>query len=49
MVWGSDWPHTQHESVVSYPKVVNAFHQIVPFAEEQDLVLGQNAAKLFHF
>ena len=49
MIWGSDWPHTQHESIVSYQQVLDAFHQIVPFAEEQDLVLGQNAAKLFHF
>ncbi|RKG29869.1 amidohydrolase family protein [Acinetobacter tianfuensis] len=49
MVWGSDWPHTQHENLVDYEKTVEAFQQIVPEAEEQELILGQNAAKLFHF
>ncbi|WOE31735.1 MULTISPECIES: amidohydrolase family protein [unclassified Acinetobacter] len=47
MIWGSDWPHTQHESLVSYHSVVDSFQQIVPDLDEQALILGQNAATLF--
>lgn len=28
LVWGSDWPHTQHERQVSYAKVVEQFRQL---------------------
>ena len=48
MVWGSDWPHTQHESIISYDSAVEAFKLIVEDHDEQSLILGKNAAKLFH-
>lgn len=28
LVWGSDWPHTQHEHVVSYTDVVEQFRAL---------------------
>ena len=49
MVWGSDWPHTQHETVMSYAEAVSALEQIIPDAQEQALILGENAQKLFKF
>ncbi|MDM1246418.1 amidohydrolase family protein [Acinetobacter sp. R933-2] len=49
LVWGSDWPNTQHESKVSYASVVEAFHKIVPDEQERQQILGQNAQNLYAF
>ncbi|MDV2467610.1 amidohydrolase family protein [Acinetobacter chinensis] len=49
LIWGSDWPHTQHESKVSYSNVVDTFHKIVPNLKEQQQILGENTQKLFLF
>jgi predicted TIM-barrel fold metal-dependent hydrolase len=47
LVWGSDWPHTQHETSMTYEKAINAFKQIVVDKKEQSLILNQNATELF--
>ena len=49
LLWGSDWPHTQHEQWVSYDKVLAMFKRIVSDPSEQALILGLNAAVLFDF
>lgn len=49
LLWGSDWPHTQHEQWVSYDKAMAMFKSIVPDPKQQSLILGQNAAILFDF
>ena len=49
MVWGSDWPHTQHEAKISYENSVDAFKQIVPDSAEQKMILMDNALQLFKF
>lgn len=49
LVWGSDWPHTQHESMITYDKTIDAFHQIVTDPSERELILTTNAYQLFGF
>jgi len=49
LIWGSDWPHTQHEHDISYEKTLHSFQQIVTDPEEQLMILGKNARKLFQF
>ncbi|MFV5516278.1 amidohydrolase family protein [Acinetobacter gerneri] len=49
MVWGSDWPHTQHESSVNYSQAFETFKQIVTDPEDRKLILGENAKNLFYF
>ncbi|WP_111896278.1 amidohydrolase family protein [Acinetobacter sp. MB5] len=49
MVWGSDWPHTQHEDLVSYDKTFQVFQKIVANPDEQSMILNQNAIRLFNF
>ncbi|AYO53464.1 amidohydrolase family protein [Acinetobacter wuhouensis] len=49
LIWGSDWPHTQHESKISYETAIKAFKTIVPDLKEQQQILGENAQKLFLF
>lgn len=49
LVWGSDWPHTQHESTINYDKNVAAFNQIVSDPKEREMILADNAYRLFGF
>lgn len=49
LIWGSDWPHTQHEQHVSYEAALDTFKRIVPDPVEQDLILKLNPKALFHF
>lgn len=46
---GSDWPHTQHESLITYEDAIKAFKQIVFDKHEQCLILNQNPTELFGF
>ncbi|MDB6454179.1 amidohydrolase family protein [Falsirhodobacter sp. 20TX0035] len=48
-VWGSDWPHTQHETATDYADQVARLHALVPDAAERDRILVANPAKLFRF
>lgn len=49
LIWGSDWPHTQHESLITYEDAIKAFKQIVFDKHEQCLILNQNPTELFGF
>ncbi|MGQ1480559.1 amidohydrolase family protein (plasmid) [Acinetobacter baumannii] len=49
LIWGSDWPHTQFESTISYELAFNALKKIVVDKQEQHMILSSNALKLFKF
>lgn len=48
LIWGSDWPHTQNESVVDFASTKAQLAQTVPDAAERAQVLSA-AGRLFHF
>ncbi len=48
LIWGSDWPHTQFETVESYAKNRAFLDRLVPDAAERAAILG-NGAQLFRF
>ncbi|MBE9640312.1 amidohydrolase family protein [Salipiger mangrovisoli] len=48
-VWGSDWPHTQHEKDASYSQQVARLAQLLPDAADRRRVLVENPAALFRF
>lgn len=47
MVWGSDWPHTQHEAATDYDRQVAVLESLFPLVRERRQVLVDNAARLF--
>jgi predicted TIM-barrel fold metal-dependent hydrolase len=47
LLWGSDWPHTQHESVVRYADTFAALARWVPDATTREAILQQGGAALF--
>ncbi|MEN1833069.1 amidohydrolase family protein [Pseudomonas lijiangensis] len=49
MVWGSDWPHTQHEHHVSYATVVEQFRNLDCPAPIKQSILVEAAQSLFDF
>ena len=49
LLWGSDWPHTQHEKEVSYGDMLAQFESWLPDAAERKTVLADNPATLFGF
>ncbi|WP_288393433.1 amidohydrolase family protein [uncultured Herbaspirillum sp.] len=48
LLWGSDWPHTQHESVTDYTDSWQRFEQLVGDEQDRHRITGQTAAQLFH-
>ena len=49
LLWGSDWPHTQFESVAD-PRVARAaLNRWISDPAERDLILQHNPARLFGF
>jgi predicted TIM-barrel fold metal-dependent hydrolase len=48
MIWGSDWPHTQHEEHTNYGAQFLMTGILFPDAGERRQVLADNAARLFH-
>lgn len=48
-VWGSDWPHTQHEHATTYAGQLAMLTHLVPDPTERSQILCQNPATLFHF
>ena len=48
-VWGSDWPHTQHEAETGYAAQVARFHALIPDPAERARILVGNPAALFQF
>lgn len=49
IVWGSDWPHTQYESQVSYDKARAFVDVLLPDAADRQQVLVDTPAQLFRF
>lgn len=49
LVWGSDWPHTQHEQRTNYLQCISDFEHVVTDSADRELILGRNAATLFGF
>ncbi|MCA0423752.1 MAG: amidohydrolase family protein [Proteobacteria bacterium] len=47
IVWGSDWPHTQHEEHQSYSDMLGKLADWVTSARDRQTVLVDNPAKLF--
>ena len=47
LVWGSDWPHTQHEEQVSYNSNVEFLQSMVQDPILKQKILSQNALSLF--
>jgi predicted TIM-barrel fold metal-dependent hydrolase len=48
LVWGSDWPHTQHQHLATYGASLAALTDWVPDATQRRQILGATAAELFH-
>ena len=46
LLWGSDWPHTQHESAVTYGSTVSLFEESVPDAQIRRRILEDAPAEL---
>ena len=49
LVWGSDWPHTQHEERVSYTSVVQQLDALECPAEVRHALLVEAPRALFGF
>ncbi|MGM3277305.1 amidohydrolase family protein [Ralstonia sp. 24A2] len=49
LVWGSDWPHTQFESQISYDKTWAFLDLLLPNAADRKQVLVDTPAHLFRF
>ncbi len=49
LVWGSDWPHTQYESRITYDKTWAFVDVLLPDAADRKQVLVDTPAKLFRF
>lgn len=49
LVWGSDWPHTQHRGVANYAAARAALADWVPDATARRSILIDTPARLFHF
>lgn len=48
-VWGSDWPHTNHEQNVDYAGQVSRMISLLPEADVRQQILVDNPARLFKF
>ncbi|MBV4533448.1 amidohydrolase family protein [Pseudomonas sp. SWRI107] len=49
LMWGSDWPHTQHEQAVSFTTAVEQFDALGCSAELRRALLVDTARALFRF
>jgi len=49
LVWGSDWPHTQFESLINYDKMWAFAGVLLPSAADRKQVLVDTPAQLFRF
>jgi predicted TIM-barrel fold metal-dependent hydrolase len=49
LVWGSDWPHTQHQQLVDYDATKRALDQWVPDATQRESILTRSARALYRF
>jgi predicted TIM-barrel fold metal-dependent hydrolase len=49
LVWGSDWPHTQHRQLVDYDATRRALDQWIPNATQRESILTKSARTLYRF
>jgi predicted TIM-barrel fold metal-dependent hydrolase len=49
LVWGSDWPHTQHQTLIDYDASREALDRWIPDASLRNSVLRDSARALFRF
>jgi predicted TIM-barrel fold metal-dependent hydrolase len=49
LVWGSDWPHTRHESYISVERMRHCLDEWVPSEDQRQQIAGSNALELFRF
>jgi predicted TIM-barrel fold metal-dependent hydrolase len=49
LLWGTDWPHTQHEDAVTAADVRRSIEAWLPDADERRIVLTDTPAALFGF
>jgi predicted TIM-barrel fold metal-dependent hydrolase len=49
LVWGSDWPHTQHQHIVDYDAARRALDQWVPDGAQRESILTSSARALYRF
>lgn len=49
LLWGSDWPHTQHREHIDYTAAHAALTDWVPDPEARQTILAATPAALFHF
>ncbi|MFM0207739.1 amidohydrolase family protein [Paraburkholderia sediminicola] len=49
LVWGSDWPHTQHQHIVDYDATRRALDQWVPDVAQRESILTNSARTLYRF
>jgi predicted TIM-barrel fold metal-dependent hydrolase len=47
LVWGSDWPWTQHPQITRYADTLDWLHEWVPDATARAQILGANARTLY--
>jgi predicted TIM-barrel fold metal-dependent hydrolase len=47
VLWASDWPHTQHETLVTYDATFDLFERTVPDAAVRARILEQAPAELY--
>ena len=47
LVWGSDWPHTQHQDQTDYGRSLAALADWVPDTAQRGRILGATALELF--
>lgn len=46
LLWGSDWPHTQHRDLASFPSTLAALHAWVPDAATRQIILADTPSRL---
>lgn len=49
LVWGSDWPHTQHDAYMRYERAVTFLKELLPDENLRQKVLSRNPLRLFGF
>ena len=49
LLWGSDWPHTQHEQLTDYAREFQKLCSLLPVIAEREQVLSTAAASLYRF
>jgi predicted TIM-barrel fold metal-dependent hydrolase len=47
IIWGSDWPHTQHEGRFGYAETLAWLESWLPREADRQKVLAENAARVF--